>query len=127
VDIVVIRENHEDLYAGIEFEEGSVEAKRHIDLIEELTGRHVREDSGFSIKPISIFGSERIVNFAGSPRAYPDIEFNDRIVDNCAMACQGEEEPVSSLRRKKGWGYVDGHHRQGRVCVRLLRPRYLGR
>src|SRR2546429_9310327 len=56
VDVVIVRENHEDLYAGIEFQEGSPEAKQLIGVLEELSGRTIREDSGISIKPISITG-----------------------------------------------------------------------
>jgi isocitrate dehydrogenase (NAD+) len=64
IDLVIIRENTEDLYAGIEFEKGSEDAKRIIDLIHTLTGKAIRSDSGISIKPISVYGSERIVRFA---------------------------------------------------------------
>jgi isocitrate dehydrogenase (NAD+) len=62
-DIVIVRENTEDLYAGIEFEVGMADNARLRRLLEDL-GRPVREDSGISIKPISIFGSERIVEAA---------------------------------------------------------------
>jgi isocitrate dehydrogenase (NAD+) len=118
VDIVIVRENHEDLYAGIEFQEGTDEALRLIGFIEDLSGRRIREDSGISIKSISRQGSARIVNFAfqyarrfGRKKVtavhksnimkysdglflatavqvadqYPDIEFEDRIVDNLCM------------------------------------------
>jgi isocitrate dehydrogenase (NAD+) len=64
VDLVIIRENTEDLYAGIEFEKGSDGAGRIADLINQLTGKVIRPDSGISIKPISVFGTERIVRFA---------------------------------------------------------------
>jgi isocitrate dehydrogenase (NAD+) len=64
VDLVVVRENTEDLYAGIEFERGSAEALELIDWIEEKAKARVREDSGLSVKPISISGSRRIVQFA---------------------------------------------------------------
>jgi isocitrate dehydrogenase (NAD+) len=57
IDLVVVRENHEDLYAGVEFEQGSPEARKLIDFIAELGGRRIREDSGISIKPISITGT----------------------------------------------------------------------
>src|SRR5687768_5633217 len=64
VDLVVIRENTEDLYAGVEFEEGTTEAA---ELLEWL-GRHdhpgIRRDSGISLKPISLSGTRRIVEFA---------------------------------------------------------------
>jgi isocitrate dehydrogenase (NAD+) len=64
VDVVICRENHEDLYAGVEFEQGSPEAKRLIDVIEELADKRIREDSGISIKPISVTGTRRIVKYA---------------------------------------------------------------
>jgi isocitrate dehydrogenase (NAD+) len=118
VDIVIVRENTEDLYAGIEFEKGSDGAQKVIDLIQGLTGKTIRQDSGISIKPISVFGTERIVRFAfeyarknrrkkvtavhkanimkfsdglfletarNVAQNYPDIEFEDRIVDNMCM------------------------------------------
>jgi isocitrate dehydrogenase (NAD+) len=64
IDLVVVRENHEDLYAGIEFEQGSPEARKLIDFLEEIGARRIREDSGISIKPISITGTQRIVRAA---------------------------------------------------------------
>jgi len=125
-DIVVVRENHEDLYAGIEFEVGSEEVARLRELLEELSGRQIREDSGISIKPISIYGTTRIVRFAFDyarengrrkvtathkanimkfsdglflktaqevAKEYPDIEFEDRIVDNlCNQIVSRPEE-----------------------------------
>jgi isocitrate dehydrogenase (NAD+) len=60
VDVVVVRENTEDLYAGVEFAEGTPEAKQIIALAQ---GK-IRDDAAISIKPISSFGSERIVVFA---------------------------------------------------------------
>jgi isocitrate dehydrogenase (NAD+) len=126
VDLVVVRENTEDLYAGIEFEEGSDEALELISWIEEKTQSRVRQDSGLSIKPISITGTQRIVRFAfdyarrhGRRKVtavhkanimkfsdglylhvarevaaeYPDVEFDDRIVDNmCMQLVQRPEE-----------------------------------
>src|SRR5690349_1121268 len=64
VDLVIFRENTEDLYAGIEFEEGAPKTKELIGKIMELSGAKIRPDSGVSIKPISISGSERIVKAA---------------------------------------------------------------
>jgi isocitrate dehydrogenase (NAD+) len=63
VDLVVVRENTEDLYAGIEFEEGTDGATELIEWLGEHEGR-VRSDSGISIKPISVAGTRRIVEFA---------------------------------------------------------------
>jgi isocitrate dehydrogenase (NAD+) len=64
VDIVIIRENTEDLYAGIEFEKGTPEAAKLIKLIAETKGDAVRADSGISLKVISNTGSRRIARFA---------------------------------------------------------------
>src|SRR5215211_5629536 len=64
VDIVVVRENTEDLYAGIEYEQGSAEALELIDWIKSKGGKLAHEDAGISIKPISISGTRRIVQFA---------------------------------------------------------------
>jgi isocitrate dehydrogenase (NAD+) len=118
VDIVVVRENTEDLYAGIEFEKGKAETARLRQLVAEATGSEVKEDSGFSLKVISEAASRRIVKFAFEyalankrkkvtathkanimkfsdglflyvarevAKDYPDIEFEDRIVDNLCM------------------------------------------
>jgi isocitrate dehydrogenase (NAD+) len=64
VDVVVLRENTEDLYQGIEFERGSPEAARLRAELRRLAGRDVGEDSGFTVKPISVTGARRIVRFA---------------------------------------------------------------
>ncbi len=64
-DIVIVRENTEDLYAGIEFEVGTADNATLRATLADL-GQVVREDSGISIKPISVFGSERIVEAAFS-------------------------------------------------------------
>jgi len=63
IDIVIVRENTEDLYAGVEFEQGTDEAKELIAFLKSK-GKVIREDSGISIKPISIFGTRRVVKFA---------------------------------------------------------------
>ena len=64
IDLVVIRENTEDLYAGIEFEKGSKNAKEIISLITKFAKKTVRGDSALSIKPISLNASRRIVKYA---------------------------------------------------------------
>ncbi|MFA4989980.1 MAG: isocitrate/isopropylmalate dehydrogenase family protein [Candidatus Omnitrophota bacterium] len=64
IDLVLIRENSEDLYAGIEFAEGKPATKKLIQEIERCSQKEIRPDSGISIKPISKTASERIVRFA---------------------------------------------------------------
>lgn len=64
IDLVIVRENTEDLYAGIEFEQGKEETKKIIDEIVKYSKKPIRTDSGISIKPISITGTKRIVKYA---------------------------------------------------------------
>src|SRR3954463_3432409 len=64
VDLIVVRENTEDLYAGIEYEQGSDETRELIDWIKSKGGKLANDDAGISIKPISITGTRRIVQFA---------------------------------------------------------------
>lgn len=121
VDLVIVRENTEDLYAGIEFERGKPETADLIDFVNTRGDRHVktgRDETGISIKAISVSATERICRYAfeyaranGRKKVtsvhkanilkysdglwletsrrvaekYPDIEFEDRIVDNMCM------------------------------------------
>ncbi|MDH4140483.1 MAG: isocitrate/isopropylmalate family dehydrogenase, partial [Coriobacteriia bacterium] len=64
IDLVIVRENTEDLYAGIEFEEGTESARRLIEFAASEGAGTIRADSGISLKPISVTGSRRIVKFA---------------------------------------------------------------
>lgn len=118
LDFIVIRENSEDIYIGIEFEKGTPECRQILEEVSSLSRKRIRPDSGLSIKPISVSGSERIVQYAFDyARQYgrrkvtlvhkanimkhtdglflavgrevagrnPDIDFEDRIVDNMCM------------------------------------------
>jgi isocitrate dehydrogenase (NAD+) len=64
IDLVIVRENTEDLYAGIEFKKGDEKTLQLIETIKKLGGGTIRKSSGISIKPISVEGTERIVKFA---------------------------------------------------------------
>jgi isocitrate dehydrogenase len=68
VDIVIFRENTEDVYSGIEFKEGSEDAAKLLDFLNNnllaKTKKKIRNDSGLGIKPISIFGTKRLVRYA---------------------------------------------------------------
>jgi isocitrate dehydrogenase (NAD+) len=64
VDLVLVRENTEDLYAGIEYEQGAEEAEELIAWIEKHGGKLRHRDAGISIKPLSVTGTRRIVQFA---------------------------------------------------------------
>src|SRR6202171_3296005 len=64
VDMVIFRENTEDIYAGLEVEEGTPEARELIALLKERFGWNIREDSGVGIKPVSETGSKRLIRAA---------------------------------------------------------------
>jgi len=64
LDVVIFRENTEDVYSGIEFEQGTPEASKMIDFLKREMGHSVREDSGIGVKPISVSGTERLVRRA---------------------------------------------------------------
>ena len=64
LNVVIFRENTEDVYAGIEYKKGSTEAKKLIEFLEKELGKKVRKDSGIGIKPMSVFGSKRLVRRA---------------------------------------------------------------
>lgn len=121
VDIVIVRENTEDLYAGVEFEAGKPETEKLIEFINTIGDKKIKtkgNETGVSIKPISISGSERIVKCAfeyakkngrkkvtcvhkanimkysdglwlatatNVAKSFPEIEFEERIVDNMCM------------------------------------------
>ncbi len=64
LNVVIFRENTEDVYAGIEWQQGTPEAKRVIEFLTKEMGKKVREDSGIGIKPISITGSKQLIRRA---------------------------------------------------------------
>src|ERR1700728_3136987 len=64
VDMVIFRENTEDIYAGLEVQEGTAEAKRMIQLLHDEFGWDIRSDSGIGIKPVSVTGSKRLIRAA---------------------------------------------------------------
>jgi isocitrate dehydrogenase len=64
MDVVIFRENTEDVYAGIEWEQGSPQAEQLLDYLSTSFGKRIRRDSGLGIKPISITGSKRLVRMA---------------------------------------------------------------
>jgi isocitrate dehydrogenase (NAD+) len=64
IDLVVVRENTEDCYAGVEFERAKDDTKQLIDWINKHSEKKVRDNSGITIKPISVEGTQRVVRFA---------------------------------------------------------------
>ena len=118
IDLIIVRENTEDLYAGIEFQRGTDEMDELVDFINRVSGTKLSKDAAISIKYISVVASRRITKFAFEyarannrrkvtavhkanimkfsdglflssaqevAKDYPDIQFEDRIVDNMCM------------------------------------------
>jgi isocitrate dehydrogenase (NAD+) len=125
IDLVIVRENLEDLYAGVEFDTGTPEAAEVIEAVNARSKKQIASDAAISIKMITPEGSRRIVQFAFEyarkngrklvtavhkanimkysdglflhvaqevAKDYPDIEFNDRIVDNMCMQLMQKPE-----------------------------------
>ena len=64
LNVVIFRENTEDVYAGIEWQEGTPEAQKVIDFLNDEMGTKIRSDSGIGIKPMSVTGSKRLIRRA---------------------------------------------------------------
>jgi len=64
MDVVIFRENTEDVYAGIEWQQGTAEAKKVIDFLTKEMGAKIRPDAGIGIKPMSVTGTKRLVRMA---------------------------------------------------------------
>jgi isocitrate dehydrogenase (NAD+) len=90
IDLVIVRENTEDLYAGIEFEKGTKEAAELISLFEKFSKKKIRAGSAISIKPISVEGTRRIVKFA------------------CEYAVANKRRKVTAVHKANIMKYTDG-------------------
>jgi len=64
MNVIIFRENTEDVYAGIEWKQGTPEAAKIIEFLEKEMGKKVRPDSGIGIKPMSVTGSKRLIRYA---------------------------------------------------------------
>jgi isocitrate dehydrogenase (NAD+) len=139
IDIVIVRENTEDLYAGIEFDTGADDTKEIISTINRLSSKPVPASAAISIKSITPENSERIVRFAFDyaiqnerklvtsvhkanimkfsdglflkvsqevAKDYPQIDFNDRIVDNMCMQLMQRPEDYDVLVMPNLYGDV---------------------
>jgi isocitrate dehydrogenase (NAD+) len=130
IDMIIVRENTEDLYAGVEFQKGTPEQQEIIETIARTTGMRLDSNSAISIKYISVMATRRIVKFAFDytrangrrkvtavhkanimkvsdglflatahevAKEYPEIQFEDRIVDNMCMQLVQKPEQYDVL------------------------------
>ena len=139
VDLIIVRENTEHLYAGIEYQRGSAEMDELVDFINRVSKVKLSKDAAISIKYISVVASRRIVKFAFDyarankrkkvtavhkanimkfsdglflqvaqevSKDYPDIQFEDRIVDNMCMQLVQKPEMYDVLALPNLYGDI---------------------
>lgn len=130
VNMIVFRENTEDVYAGIEWEEGSAGATELIGFIRDKLGKRIRADSGVGIKPISITGSKRLVRKAieyalahnrgsvtlvhkGNIQKYTEGAFRD-----WGYQVAKEEFGDQTISEQELWDEFDGEMPEGKVLIK---------
>ena len=129
MDVVIFRENTEDVYAGIEWQQGTDEAKKVINFLKEM-GIEIREDSGIGVKPISITGTKRIVRMAiqhaidhrresvtmvhkGNIMKYTEGAFRD-----CGYQLAQEEFSEQVIAESDLWEQYDGEIPEGKIVIK---------
>ncbi len=130
VDMIIFRENTEDVYAGIEWAEGSGEAKKVIDFLKKEMGADIREDSGIGIKPISRTGTHRLVRKAirhaiengkdsvtlvhkGNIMKYTEGAFR-----NWGYEVAKLEFPDETISEQELWDEFNGQMPQGKILIK---------
>ncbi|MDL1962653.1 MAG: NADP-dependent isocitrate dehydrogenase, partial [Deltaproteobacteria bacterium] len=146
MDMIIFRENTEDVYAGIEWPEGSKDARKVIRFLTDEMGQDIRPDSGIGIKPISRFGTQRLVRKAirhaidmgkssvtlvhkGNIMKYTEGAFK-----NWGYELAKTEFPEMTITEQELWDNYNGRQPEGRIVIKdriadamfqqiLLRPR----
>jgi isocitrate dehydrogenase len=130
VNFVIFRENTEDVYAGYDFENGSDTAQAIIELIKKQTGRKIRPDSGIGVKPISVFGTERIVRKAlkwAQAQNLPSVtlvhkgnimKFTEGSFCKWGYELAAKEFGEATISEKRLWDELDGKMPAGKILVK---------
>ena len=146
MDMIIFRENTEDVYAGIEWPEGSEDARKVIRFLKDEMGQDIRPDSGIGIKPISRFGTQRLVRKAirhaidtgkssvtlvhkGNIMKYTEGAFK-----NWGYELAKTEFPKETITEQELWDNYNGRQPEGKIVIKdriadamfqqiLLRPR----
>ena len=129
VDMVVFRENTEDVYAGIEWQAGSAEAERIIDFIGREMNMEIRSQSGIGIKPISGFGTKRLVRKAiqyAIDHNKPSVtlvhkgnimKFTEGAFRNWGYELAKEEFGEQTISEQEMWEKFDGKRPAGKIVI----------
>lgn len=146
VDMIIFRENTEDVYAGIEWEEGTEEAKKVIDFLKKEMGKGIRCDSGIGIKPISRFCTYRLMKKAihyalankkeGVTIVHKGniMKFTEGAFRNWCYELAAKEFPNVTITEQELWDKYEGVVPQGKIVIKdriadamfqqiLLRPK----
>lgn len=128
LDVVIFRENTEDVYSGIEFPEGSAEVKKLIELLESF-GKKIRPDSGIGIKPISIFGSQRLMRraveyaIANGRKSVTMVhkgniqKFTEGAFRDWGYQLADKEFAKETISEEKLWAEMDGKLPAGKILI----------
>ncbi len=130
VDMIVFRENTEDVYMGLEWESGSAMATRIIEMVNTLGGRQIRAEAGIGIKPISPFGSRRLVKRAIEYALEHDkqsvtlvhkgniMKFTEGAFRNWGYELAKEEFGDVTITEEALWKQYDGKAPEGKVIIK---------
>ena len=130
VDMIVYRENIEDVYAGLEWQAETETARKIIDLVKSETGRDIRPDSGIGIKPISRFGTRRLVKRAIAYALEHGkhsvtlvhkgniMKFTEGAFRNWGYEVAREEFGESTITETQLWDNHDGKVPQGKTVIK---------
>ncbi|HMP54021.1 MAG TPA: isocitrate dehydrogenase (NADP(+)) [Candidatus Melainabacteria bacterium] len=131
LDVVIFRENTEDVYSGIEFASGTPEVKKLIEVIESLSeGKKIRPDSGIGIKPISKTGSQRLVRRAveyAISRGKSSVtlvhkgnimKFTEGAFRDWGYQLAEEEFAAKTISEEKLWDEHDGKVPSGKIVIK---------
>ena len=129
VDMIIFRENTEDVYAGIEWKAGSPEADKIINFIKDQMGSEIRAESGIGIKPISAFGTKRLVRKAiqyAVEHNKPTVtlvhkgnimKFTEGAFRNWGYEVARDEFPDQCISEQELWDKYDGKRPEGKIVV----------
>lgn len=130
LDVVLFRENTEDVYAGIEWEAGSREAKKVIQFLTEEMNAKIRDASGIGIKPISAFGTKRLVRKAiqyALDHGRPSVtlvhkgnimKFTEGAFREWGYELAREEFPEETITEQDLWDKYDGRVPEGKIVIK---------
>ena len=146
MDMIIFRENTEDVYAGIEWPEGSEDARKVIRFLKDEMGQDIRPDSGIGIKPISRFGTQRLVRKAirhAIDNEKPSVtlvhkgnimKYTEGAFKNWGYELAKTEFPEITITEQELWDNYNGRQPKGKIVIKdriadamfqqiLLRPR----